>query len=92
MPPEVLAAHDRKMGMLIGLLPGIGNGLGIIEAISDKDMNNEPLSPLERALSGLADMVRSSEYISPPPEDGEEEPRPVRRLGVARWTASQTRR
>ncbi|MFD4741404.1 pre-toxin TG domain-containing protein [Streptomyces virginiae] len=36
VPPEVLAEQERKMGMLLNLLPGVGNG--IIEAITGKDM------------------------------------------------------
>ncbi|MEY2233052.1 polymorphic toxin-type HINT domain-containing protein, partial [Streptomyces sp. BF23-30] len=54
VPPEVLAEQERKMGMLLNLLPGVGNGKGIIEAITGKDMTTgEKVSGIDRALGGL---------------------------------------
>ncbi|QTI50216.1 pre-toxin TG domain-containing protein [Streptomyces nojiriensis] len=52
VPPEVLAEEERQMGMMLNLLPGIGNG--IIEAITGKDMTTgEQVSGIDRALGGL---------------------------------------
>ncbi|MEU2451092.1 pre-toxin TG domain-containing protein [Streptomyces sp. NPDC012765] len=40
--------------MLLNLLPGVGNGKGIIEAITGKDMTTgERVSGIDRALGGL---------------------------------------
>ncbi|MGE7383891.1 polymorphic toxin-type HINT domain-containing protein [Streptomyces sp. NPDC004126] len=51
-PREVLAEQERKMGMLLDLLPGISNGKGILDALTGKDLaTGEHLSPVDRALS-----------------------------------------
>ncbi|MCY0943266.1 polymorphic toxin-type HINT domain-containing protein [Streptomyces antarcticus] len=53
-PPEVLAAQDRKMGSLLNLLPGIGDGKGVVEALRGKDLaTGEELSVTDRALGAL---------------------------------------
>ncbi|WP_159395687.1 pre-toxin TG domain-containing protein [Streptomyces sp. 3211] len=52
VPHEVLAEQERQMGMLLNLLPGVGNG--IIEAVTGKDMSiGERVSGIDRALGGL---------------------------------------
>ncbi|MGW0899936.1 pre-toxin TG domain-containing protein [Streptomyces goshikiensis] len=57
VPAEELAARERRMGMLLNLLPGIGDGKGIIEAITGKDMaTSEQVSGTDRALGALAVM------------------------------------
>ncbi|RPF46309.1 intein [Streptomyces sp. Ag109_G2-6] len=52
--PEQAAAQDeqdRRMGMLLDLLPGISDGKGVIDALTGKDMvTGEHLSPVDRAL------------------------------------------
>ncbi|GGT30330.1 MULTISPECIES: polymorphic toxin-type HINT domain-containing protein [Streptomyces] len=53
-PPEVLAAQDRKMGSLLNVLPGIGDGKGVVEALRGKDLaTGEELSVTDRALGAL---------------------------------------
>ncbi|MFD5933062.1 polymorphic toxin-type HINT domain-containing protein [Streptomyces sp. NPDC060333] len=53
-PPEVLAAQDRKMSALLNLLPGIGDGKGVVEALRGKDLaTGEELSVTDRALGAL---------------------------------------
>ncbi|WP_405978924.1 polymorphic toxin-type HINT domain-containing protein [Streptomyces sp. NBC_00158] len=53
-PPEVLAAQDRRMGSLLNLLPGIGDGKGVVEALRGKDLaTGEELSVTDRALGAL---------------------------------------
>ncbi|KOG47534.1 hypothetical protein ADK75_23125 [Streptomyces virginiae] len=50
VPHEVLAEQERQMGMLLNLLPGVGNG--IIEAVTGKDMSiGERVSGIDRALA-----------------------------------------
>ncbi|MCX5376207.1 polymorphic toxin-type HINT domain-containing protein [Streptomyces sp. NBC_00091] len=54
VPAEVLAAQDRKMGALLNLLPGIGDGKGVVEALTGKDLaTGEHLSATDRALGAL---------------------------------------
>ncbi|GHB32196.1 polymorphic toxin-type HINT domain-containing protein [Streptomyces chryseus] len=46
--------QQRRMGLLLDLLPGIGDGKGIIEAVSGKDVaTEEELSGLGRATGAL---------------------------------------
>ncbi|MCY0962425.1 polymorphic toxin-type HINT domain-containing protein, partial [Streptomyces sp. H27-H5] len=53
-PAEVLAAQDRRMGLVLDLLPGIGDGKGVLQAITGKDLaTGEHLSPVDRALGAV---------------------------------------
>ncbi|MGW7461883.1 RNase A-like domain-containing protein [Streptomyces sp. NPDC054797] len=55
MTPEERADRERRMGLLLDLLPGIGDGKGIFQAITGKDMaSSEQLSGTDRALGALA--------------------------------------
>ncbi|MEU9034345.1 polymorphic toxin-type HINT domain-containing protein [Streptomyces sp. NPDC048352] len=54
VPAEVQAAQDRKMSLLLDMLPGIGDAKGVVEAIRGKDLaTNEELSVPDRALGAL---------------------------------------
>lgn len=47
--------QQRRMSVLLGLLPGIGDGKGIVEAITGKDMaTGEHVDGFDRALGSLA--------------------------------------
>ncbi|MFJ8162526.1 polymorphic toxin-type HINT domain-containing protein [Streptomyces sp. NPDC096136] len=53
--PEENAARDARMGALLNVLPGVGDGKGIVEAITGKDMaTGGELSTADRALGALA--------------------------------------
>ncbi|WP_405828914.1 polymorphic toxin-type HINT domain-containing protein [Streptomyces sp. NBC_00105] len=55
MSPEERADRERRMGLLLDMLPGIGDGKGIFQAITGKDMaTSEQLSGTDRALGALA--------------------------------------
>ncbi len=55
MSPEERADRERRMGLLLDVLPGIGDGKGIFQAITGKDMaTSEQLSGTDRALGALA--------------------------------------
>ncbi|MFB7611710.1 pre-toxin TG domain-containing protein [Streptomyces gardneri] len=46
--------QQRRMGLLLDLLPGIGDGKGIVEAVIGKDLaTDEELSGLDRATGAL---------------------------------------
>ncbi|MBT2544830.1 hypothetical protein J7E99_30010 [Streptomyces sp. ISL-44] len=52
--PEERAAQDRRMGMVLDLLPGISNGKGVVEAITGNDLaTGERLSTIDRVVGGL---------------------------------------
>lgn len=54
VPREVLAEQDRKMGMLLDLLPGIGDGKGVVEALTGHNLaTGEELSTTDRVVGGL---------------------------------------
>ncbi|WP_137990577.1 RNase A-like domain-containing protein [Streptomyces vilmorinianum] len=54
-PPDELAAQERRMSLLLGLLPGIGDGKGILDALTGKDSGTgEQLSTTDRILGSLA--------------------------------------
>ncbi|MFC8268395.1 RNase A-like domain-containing protein [Streptomyces cinereoruber] len=47
--------QQRRMSLLLGLLPGIGDGKGVIEAVTGKDlMTGEHLDAFDRGLGSLA--------------------------------------
>ncbi|MEG3630713.1 pre-toxin TG domain-containing protein [Streptomyces poriticola] len=47
--------QQRRMSVLLGLLPGIGDGKGIVEAVTGKDMvTGEHVGGFDRALGSLA--------------------------------------
>ncbi|GAA1937622.1 hypothetical protein GCM10009837_74850 [Streptomyces durmitorensis] len=49
------AAQQRRMSLFLDLVPGIGDGKGIVEALTGKDLaTGEKLSGLERASGSLA--------------------------------------
>ncbi|MFE5893192.1 RNase A-like domain-containing protein [Streptomyces sp. NPDC056462] len=49
--------QQRRMSILLGLLPGIGDGKGIVEAVTGKDMaTGEHVDGFDRALGSLAVM------------------------------------
>jgi hypothetical protein len=49
------AEQERRMSILLGLLPGIGDGKGIVEAVTGKDlMTGEHLDGFDRGLGSLA--------------------------------------
>ncbi|MCX4546353.1 polymorphic toxin-type HINT domain-containing protein [Streptomyces sp. NBC_01565] len=51
---EELAAQDRRMGLVLDLLPGIGDGKGVIDALKGKDIaTGERLSPVDRAMGAV---------------------------------------
>lgn len=51
VPPEQLAAQDRRMSLLLDLIPGISDGKGVLDAITGKDIvSGEKLSLTDRAL------------------------------------------
>ncbi|KPH99353.1 Hedgehog/intein hint domain-containing protein [Actinobacteria bacterium OV450] len=51
---EERAAQARRESALLNLLPGIGDGKGIVEAITGKDMNtDEPVSVTDRVMGSL---------------------------------------
>ncbi|WP_051338436.1 polymorphic toxin-type HINT domain-containing protein [Streptomyces flavidovirens] len=46
--------QQRRMGLLLDLMPGIGDGKGVIEAVTGKDLaTEEELSGLDRAMGAL---------------------------------------
>lgn len=55
--PEERAAQERRMSLLLNLLPGIGDGKGVIEAITGTDLaTGEKVSGTDRLLGSLAVM------------------------------------
>ncbi|OSC70282.1 hypothetical protein B5180_25045 [Streptomyces sp. BF-3] len=51
------AEQERRMSLVLDLLPGIGDGKGVVEAITGKDMmTGEQLSGFDRALGALVVM------------------------------------
>ncbi|WP_333762081.1 polymorphic toxin-type HINT domain-containing protein [Streptomyces sp. IBSBF 2390] len=55
--PEERAAQERRMSLLLNLLPGIGDGKGIVEAITGTDLaTGEKVSGTDRLLGSLAVM------------------------------------
>ncbi|MFF5921204.1 RNase A-like domain-containing protein [Streptomyces flavochromogenes] len=55
MSPAELAAQERRMSLLLDLLPGIGDGKGILDALTGKDSGTgEQLSTTDRILGSLA--------------------------------------
>ncbi|MFF5573046.1 polymorphic toxin-type HINT domain-containing protein [Streptomyces luteogriseus] len=49
------AEQQRRMSLLLDLLPGIGDGKGVVEAVVGKDLvTSDKLSAKERALGGLS--------------------------------------
>ncbi|MFJ9961814.1 polymorphic toxin-type HINT domain-containing protein [Streptomyces avermitilis] len=55
--PEERAAQERRMSVLLNLLPGIGDGKGIIEAITGTDLaTGEKVNSTDRVLGSLAVM------------------------------------
>ncbi|MEU6164171.1 RNase A-like domain-containing protein [Streptomyces tanashiensis] len=53
--PAELAAQERRMSLLLDLLPGIGDGKGILDALTGKDSGTgEQLSTTDRILGSLA--------------------------------------
>ncbi|MEV7685870.1 polymorphic toxin-type HINT domain-containing protein [Streptomyces bungoensis] len=55
--PEERAEQERRMSVLLNLLPGIGDGKGVIEAITGTDLaTGEKVSSTDRLLSSLAVM------------------------------------
>ncbi|MFE5217959.1 MULTISPECIES: polymorphic toxin-type HINT domain-containing protein [Streptomyces] len=55
--PEERAAQERRMSLLLNLLPGIGDGKGILEAITGTDLaTGEKVSGTDRLLGSLAVM------------------------------------
>lgn len=54
VPPEELAARDRRMGAVLNLLPGVGDGKGVVEALTGNDLaTGEHLSTTDRVVGGL---------------------------------------
>ncbi|MFJ3205692.1 polymorphic toxin-type HINT domain-containing protein [Streptomyces sp. NPDC086989] len=54
LSPEEQAERDRRMGMVLDLLPGIGSGKGVVEAITGKDMaTGERMGTIDRVVGGL---------------------------------------
>ncbi len=48
------AEQDRRMSLLLGLIPGIGDGKGVVEAITGKDLaTGEKLDAYDRATGSL---------------------------------------
>ncbi|MDX2593162.1 MULTISPECIES: polymorphic toxin-type HINT domain-containing protein [Streptomyces] len=55
--PEERAAQERRMSLLLNLLPGIGDGKGVLEAITGTDLaTGEKVSTTDRVLGSLAVM------------------------------------
>ncbi|MER6278229.1 pre-toxin TG domain-containing protein [Streptomyces sp900105245] len=55
--PEERAAQEHRMSLLLNLLPGIGDGKGILEAITGTDLaTGEKVSGTDRLLGSLAVM------------------------------------
>ncbi|MFF2217416.1 polymorphic toxin-type HINT domain-containing protein [Streptomyces antibioticus] len=55
--PQERAAQERRMSLLLDLLPGIGDGKGILEAITGNDpATGEKISSTDRVLGSLAVM------------------------------------
>ncbi|MFJ5078458.1 RNase A-like domain-containing protein [Streptomyces sp. NPDC088553] len=55
MSPAELAAQERRMSLLLDLLPGIGDGKGILDALTGKDSGTgEQLTTTDRILGSLA--------------------------------------
>ncbi|MEU2915948.1 polymorphic toxin-type HINT domain-containing protein [Streptomyces massasporeus] len=55
--PQERAAQERRMSLLLDLLPGIGDGKGILEAITGTDpATGEKISSTDRVLGSLAVM------------------------------------
>ncbi|WP_435600530.1 polymorphic toxin-type HINT domain-containing protein [Streptomyces sp. C10-9-1] len=51
---EELEAQERRMGFVLNLLPGIGDGKGVVEALTGKDLaTGERLSPVDRAMGAV---------------------------------------
>lgn len=51
------AEQERRMSLLLDLLPGVGDGKGLVEAITGKDVvTGEQLTGLDRALGALVVM------------------------------------
>ncbi|MFF9087521.1 polymorphic toxin-type HINT domain-containing protein [Streptomyces sp. NPDC014991] len=55
--PEERAAQERRMSVLLNLLPGVGDGKGVIEAVTGTDLaTGEAVSTTDRVLGSLAVM------------------------------------
>ncbi|MCX4962403.1 polymorphic toxin-type HINT domain-containing protein [Streptomyces virginiae] len=52
--PEERAAENRRVGMVLDLLPGISSGKGVVEAITGNDLaTGERLDTIDRVVGGL---------------------------------------